>query len=98
VRTFRTTARLYDEKKKEDTSPGTFDRSHNQYSINLTSSLGKPYSELTIGVPREIFTNEKRVALTPTNVALLKKKGFKAINIEKGAGRHVILCWCRVSY
>lgn len=69
VRTFRTTPRLYDEKKtKEDTAPG------------------KPYNELTIGVPKEIYTNEKRVALTPANVALLKKKGFKAIHVEKGAG------------
>jgi len=69
VRTFRTTARLYDEKKKkEDTSPG------------------KPYNEITIGVPKEIFINEKRVALTPANVVLLKKKGFKDIYVEKGAG------------
>lgn len=47
---------------------------------------GTPYSDLTIGVPREIWRNERRVAITPDNVALLKKKGFKAIKIEKGAG------------
>jgi NAD(P) transhydrogenase len=68
VRTFKTTARLYDEKKKKEDAPG------------------KPYNEITIGVPKEIYVNEKRVALTPANVALLKKKGFKAIYVEKGAG------------
>ena len=35
-----------------------------------------PYAELTVGVPRETYTNERRVAITPPNVALLKKKGF----------------------
>lgn len=45
-----------------------------------------PYSKLTIGVPRETFSNERRVALTPQNVALLLKKGFAKILVEKGAG------------
>lgn len=47
---------------------------------------GIPYSELSVGVPKEIFLNEKRVAITPANVALLKKKGFKEVLVEKGAG------------
>jgi len=50
------------------------------------SLLGVPYSELTVGVPKESFQNEKRVAITPANVALLKKKGFKAVVVEKNAG------------
>ncbi|RDW93001.1 putative nicotinamide nucleotide transhydrogenase [Aspergillus mulundensis] len=45
-----------------------------------------PYSSLTIGVPREIFPNERRVALTPQNVALLVKKGFGRVLVERGAG------------
>ncbi|KAL4904252.1 hypothetical protein BDW74DRAFT_154516 [Aspergillus multicolor] len=45
-----------------------------------------PYSSLTIGVPREIFPNERRVALTPQNVALLIKKGFGRVLVERGAG------------
>ncbi|RYP40322.1 hypothetical protein DL767_001779 [Monosporascus sp. MG133] len=45
-----------------------------------------PYSDLVVGVPRETFANERRVAITPQNVALLKKKGFKQILIERGAG------------
>ncbi|RYO80833.1 hypothetical protein DL764_009843 [Monosporascus ibericus] len=45
-----------------------------------------PYSNLVVGVPRETFANERRVAITPQNVALLKKKGFKQIFVERGAG------------
>ena len=36
---------------------------------------GVPYKELTIGVPKETFPNEKRVALAPATVANLVKKG-----------------------
>jgi NAD(P) transhydrogenase len=46
----------------------------------------KPYSSLTIGVPKETFTNERRVALTPANVALLLKNGFSKVYVERGAG------------
>ncbi|KAH7369388.1 NAD(P) transhydrogenase [Plectosphaerella cucumerina] len=45
-----------------------------------------PYSELTVGVPKEIFLNERRVALTPQNVALLLKKGFSKVIVQRGAG------------
>lgn len=47
---------------------------------------GIPYSSLTVGVPREIFPNECRVALTPQNVALLRKKGFSKVLVEENAG------------
>ena len=40
---------------------------------------------VTLGVPKETFAGETRVALTPTNVAKLVKKGA-TINVEKGAG------------
>jgi hypothetical protein len=36
---------------------------------------GAPYKSLSIGVPKETFLNEKRVALTPTVVSTLVKKG-----------------------
>ncbi|WYZ38617.1 hypothetical protein EsH8_III_000531 [Colletotrichum jinshuiense] len=49
-----------------------------------TSSV--PYSQLTVGVPKEVFLNERRVALTPQNVALLLKKGFSTVLVERGAG------------
>lgn len=45
-----------------------------------------PYANLTVGVPRETFANERRVAISPQNVALLKKKGFGKVIVERGAG------------
>ena len=45
-----------------------------------------PYSELTIGVPTEVRSGERRVAVTPQNAALLLKKGFKEVLVEHGAG------------
>merc|ERR1711963_1218346 len=50
-----------------------------------TTIVGTPYSQLSIGVPKETFGGEKRVALTPAVVTNLCKKGFN-INIEDGAG------------
>merc|ERR1712240_81281 len=47
---------------------------------------GIPYSKLNLGVPAETWTNEKRVACTPANTALLTKKGF-TVNIQEGAGK-----------
>ena len=42
---------------------------------------------LTIGVPREIFAGEKRVATVPEVVEKLAKLGF-AVRVERGAGDH----------
>jgi len=44
-----------------------------------------PYNKLTIGVPKETWTNEKRVAITPAATAMLTKKGFN-VQVESGAG------------
>jgi NAD(P) transhydrogenase len=41
---------------------------------------------LTVGIPREIFPNERRVSLTPQNAALLRKKGFSQVLVEHNAG------------
>lgn len=70
--------------------------SHNPASSSATTSGSSystsvvppttPYSELTVGVPREILPSERRVALTPQNVALLLKKGFGKVIIQQGAG------------
>ena len=46
---------------------------------------GKLYSELNVGIPKEIFDAEKRVALSPAGVKLLSKIGY-GVNIESGAG------------
>ncbi|PQE09449.1 hypothetical protein CJF31_00004313 [Rutstroemia sp. NJR-2017a BVV2] len=45
-----------------------------------------PYSNLTVGIARETFPNERRVAVTPQNAALLLKKGFARVLVERGAG------------
>uniref|UniRef100_A0A8C6RVW7 proton-translocating NAD(P)(+) transhydrogenase n=1 Tax=Nannospalax galili TaxID=1026970 RepID=A0A8C6RVW7_NANGA len=46
---------------------------------------GIPYKQLTVGVPKEIFQNEKRVALSPAGVQTLVKQGFNVV-VESGAG------------
>jgi NAD(P) transhydrogenase len=46
---------------------------------------GIPYSKLTIGVPKETFPLERRVAATPESVSKLVKPGFTVL-IEEGAG------------
>lgn len=46
---------------------------------------GTPYKQLTIGVPKEIFKNERRVAVSPAVTATFVKKGF-TVNIEENAG------------
>jgi len=46
---------------------------------------GIPYNKLNLGVPKEIWANEKRVAITPAVTALLTKKGF-TVHVESGAG------------
>ncbi len=46
---------------------------------------GTPYSKLSIGVPKEVWQNEKRVAVTPAVTAAFVKKGF-AVHVEAGAG------------
>lgn len=37
-------------------------------------------------MPRESFPSERRVALTPQNAALLLKKGYSRVLVERGAG------------
>ncbi|KAH6927593.1 hypothetical protein HPB50_006129 [Hyalomma asiaticum] len=46
---------------------------------------GIPYSKLSVGVPKELYQNENRVALTPAAAAVLVKKGF-TVNVEEQAG------------
>ncbi|KAJ9525270.1 hypothetical protein QJQ45_020803, partial [Haematococcus lacustris] len=50
------------------------------------ASSAVPYQHLTVGVPRESFEGEKRVALTPAGAATLLKEGFAAVLVERGAG------------
>jgi NAD(P) transhydrogenase len=56
-----------------------------EYRASSTAA-GTSYSSLTVGAPREIYPNERRVALTPQNAAVLRKKGFAKVLVEKNAG------------
>ena len=46
---------------------------------------GTPYNQLTIGIPKESFPNERRVAISPAAVKTLTKAGFSVV-IENEAG------------
>uniref|UniRef100_A0A8C8K3N8 NAD(P) transhydrogenase, mitochondrial n=1 Tax=Oncorhynchus tshawytscha TaxID=74940 RepID=A0A8C8K3N8_ONCTS len=56
-----------------------------QSSNCVTVLPGIPYKQLTVGVPKEIFQNERRVALSPAGVQALIKQGFNVV-VESGAG------------
>merc|ERR1712203_962040 len=47
--------------------------------------VGTPYTKLTLGVPKETWSGERRVAISPAVTAALTKKGFN-VNIESNAG------------
>jgi len=47
--------------------------------------VGTPYSKITLGVPKETWTGERRVAISPAVTAALTKKGFN-VNVESNAG------------
>ena len=51
----------------------------------LSASADKPKQSKKIGVPKEIYPGERRVAATPTTVKKLQKLGFDVL-IENGAG------------
>ena len=70
-RGFRTTPRCRDVKKDDAKKSEVI--------------LGVPYNTLSIGIPKETFSGERRVATTPVVTAALAKKGF-TVNIESGAG------------
>lgn len=57
----------------------------NNSQIRHFSAFGKNVNEVTVGVPKETFPNERRVALSPEATQRLIKLGFK-INIERNAG------------
>lgn len=74
-------------------NPGMFNM-HKHFStkkedfvMTLPKDEGRDCSELAIGVPTENLPGENRVAISPTAVKLLTKKGF-TVNVEKGAGHH----------
>ncbi|RXN16417.1 NAD(P) mitochondrial-like protein [Labeo rohita] len=44
------------------------------------------HKDVLVGVPKEIYQNERRVAVSPAGVEILVKTGFK-VQVESGAGR-----------
>ncbi|KAG7223933.1 hypothetical protein INR49_015189, partial [Caranx melampygus] len=54
-------------------------------ALGRCASPGIPYKQLTVGVPKEILQNERRVALSPAGVQALVKQGFNVV-VETGAG------------
>ncbi|GBP31226.1 NAD(P) transhydrogenase, mitochondrial [Eumeta japonica] len=65
--------------------PRPWYRSFSSTASSPTPTPGTPYAKLTIGVPKEIWHDEKRVAIVPAVVTKLVKKGF-TVNIEENAG------------
>jgi H+-translocating NAD(P) transhydrogenase len=55
--------------KKEETKP----------------QVGTPHSEISVGIPKETFENERRVSQTPESITKLIKSGFNVL-VESGAG------------
>lgn len=47
---------------------------------------GTPYADLQVGVARETFPGERRIALSPAGAAALAKAGFGGVRVEAGAG------------
>ncbi|XP_040914912.1 NAD(P) transhydrogenase, mitochondrial [Toxotes jaculatrix] len=60
-----------------------FFRTHQ--ALGRCATPGIPYKQLTVGVPKEIFQSERRVALSPAGVQALIKQGFNVV-VESGAG------------
>ncbi|XP_029024746.1 NAD(P) transhydrogenase, mitochondrial [Betta splendens] len=60
-----------------------FFRTHQ--ALSQCARPGIPYKQLTVGVPKEIFQSERRVALSPAGVQALIKQGFNVV-VESGAG------------
>ncbi|CAL8281496.1 NAD(P) transhydrogenase, mitochondrial [Gadus morhua] len=56
-----------------------------QQALARCAAPGIPYKQLTVGVPKEVFLDERRVALSPAGVQALIKQGFNVV-VEAGAG------------
>ena len=53
--------------------------------FSADAAAGTPYTSLTVGIPKERFPLEKRVAATPESVKRLVAPGFKVL-VEDNAG------------
>lgn len=48
--------------------------------------FGVDAKKITIGVPKEVYENEKRVAITPDTIQRVSKKNGCTFLVESGAG------------
>lgn len=46
---------------------------------------GVPYTGMTVGIPKETYKGERRIAISPKNVEVFRKEGLRVL-IETGAG------------
>jgi|GEM_PF-2803104 len=53
---------------------------HNKYLFGVDAK------KITIGVPKEVYENEKRVAITPDTIQRVSKKNGCTFLVESGAG------------
>lgn len=67
-------------------APRSFRHVRQFSSSELPGKPGRPTSQLVVGVPKESFPGERRVALTPDAVLNLKKAGYSRVIVEAGAG------------
>ena len=51
-----------------------------------SAKLGIPYNQLSIGIPKEIYDKECRVAATPETTLRFLKANFKQVYVEENAG------------
>lgn len=65
-------------------APGVLKDSLRTFRRQLTTV--KKYDQLSVGVPKERFEAERRVAITPEKVAALRKSGVSEVRVEASAG------------
>jgi len=66
-------------------SSGLYQEATKAATAEQPAILGIPYKKLSIGVPKEVFKDERRVSVVPATVQTLVKKGF-SVNVEQDAG------------
>lgn len=82
-RSYAATAQRCDAPKKKEANTASTTAAS---TAAAAAPLGVPYSRLTVGIPREIYPREKRVAATPESVERLIRANFKRVLIERDAG------------
>jgi H+-translocating NAD(P) transhydrogenase len=88
----RRTAADHSRRRSLHGSRSRWEKADSSKTAATTAPQGIPYNRLTIGIPKETFALEKRVAATPESIQRLLKPandkvtGFHAVHVETGAG------------